>query len=74
MIPEEVEISLKDQYVVFILGYSDRLMSLGRAGKRLVTTVLQEHDSNQYYVVTARDMAKKERAIYRSEKKKKEVK
>ena len=69
--PEEVEQSLKDQFVVFITGHTKRVMSLGRSDKRLITTVLQKQENNIYYVVTARDMAKRERLIYRQEKNKK---
>jgi len=47
-------------------------MSLGRFGKRLITVVLQKQENSIYYVVTARDMAKKERLIYRQEKIRKE--
>jgi hypothetical protein len=70
--PEEVEKSLKDKFLVFISGYTKRVISLGRANERLITTVLQKQEPYTYYVVTARDMAKKERAIYRQEKIRKE--
>jgi uncharacterized DUF497 family protein len=71
--PEKVEESLTDKYVVFISGHTKRVMSLGRSGKKLITTVLQQQKiKTHYYVVTARDMATKERAIYRQEKKNKE--
>lgn len=66
--PQEVELSLSDKFLVFIKGHSNRIMSLGRAGKRLITTVLEPKDNKTYYIVSARDMAKKERAIYRREK------
>jgi len=71
--PAEVEQSIKDQFVVFIQGHSNRVMLLGRSGKRLITTVLQQQETKSLcYVVTARDMAKKERVIYRKEKARKE--
>jgi len=63
---------LKDEFVVFIIGHTKRIMSLGRFGKRLITVVLQKQENSIYYVVTARDMAKKERLIYRQEKIRKE--
>ncbi len=67
----EVEESLADKNVVFIGGHSDRVISLGRSGKRLITTVLQQQEiKTHYYVVTARDMAKKERILYRQEARK----
>lgn len=41
-------------------------MVLGRAETRLIATVLNEQEMNGvYYVITARDMSKKERAFYR---------
>jgi len=46
-----------------------RIMVLGKAGSRLITTVLNEQGSEGvFYVITARDMAKKERAFYRTGK------
>ncbi|OIO44201.1 MAG: hypothetical protein COZ34_05205 [Candidatus Pacebacteria bacterium CG_4_10_14_3_um_filter_34_15] len=49
------------------------MTSVGKSDKRLITTVLQQQEiQNLYYVVTARDMAKKERVIYRKEKVRKE--
>ncbi|MBU0578776.1 BrnT family toxin [Patescibacteria group bacterium] len=69
---KEIEESLKDEFVVFIIGHTKRIMSLGRFGKRLITVVLQKQENSIYYVVTARDMAKKERLIYRQEKIRKE--
>ncbi len=69
----EIEKSFADEYAVFISGYNDRIILLGRSGERLITTVVQRQTIDTlYYVVTARDMAKKERAIYRLEKAKKE--
>ncbi|MDA1079872.1 MAG: hypothetical protein O2840_04270 [bacterium] len=71
----EVETSLQDEHVVFMQGYSQRVIVLGRVGNRLLTTVLQaQKNQYEFYVVTARDMPKKERAIYRQEKIRKESK
>ena len=65
----EIEESLADPYVTFIGGHSNRLMSLGRSGERLISTILKAQDkTGDYYVVTSRDMAKKERPIYRINK------
>lgn len=67
--PDEVEESLTDEHVVFLVSHTNRVLSLGSSGKRLLTVVLQQQKSKtHYYVVTARDMAIKERAIYRTEK------
>ena len=47
-------------------------MILGCAEKRLITTVLNAQEiEGLYYVITARDMSKKERAFYRSRKEEK---
>jgi len=67
--PDEVYESLGDPHLVFIKAKAGRVMSLGRAGKRLISTVLQpQDDPTIHYVVTARDMARKERRLYRQQK------
>lgn len=67
--PQLVENSLSDAHVVFLRAKHGRVMVLGRAGSRLITTVLNEQETKGiFYVVTARDMAKKERTFYRSQK------
>jgi len=72
LIPEEVELALIDNFCISLPGHSNRWRILGRSGKRLITTVVQKKSGNKYYVVTARDMSKKERAQYRDERKKNE--
>ena len=67
--PEEVEQSLGDQDVLFLKAKQGRLMVFGRAGTRLMAIVLNEQEiSGVYYVITARDMSKKERTFYRVQK------
>jgi len=45
-------------------SYKGRLIILGKTQKgRLLTIVLAPEDKGKYYVVTARDMSKKERRI-----------
>jgi uncharacterized DUF497 family protein len=67
--PEEVEQSLQDEHVVFLKAKLGRIIALGRSGVRLLTTILnQQLEETQFYVITARDMAKKERAYYRAQK------
>jgi uncharacterized DUF497 family protein len=46
-------------------SHSGRLLVLGRCGKRLVTVVLSPK-GKKFYVVTARDMRKKEGEYYQS--------
>ena len=65
----EVEQSLADPDAVFLRAKQGRIMVLGRAGKRLISTVMNEQaEASIYYVITARDMAKRERAFYRAQK------
>lgn len=64
---QEVEIALSDPKAVFLGTYNNRIMALGRAKKRLLAVVMSKNEKNAYYVVSARDMADKERKIYRKE-------
>lgn len=69
VVPDEVELSLTDEYAVFLKAKLGRVMVLGRAGERLISIVMNEQDTKgQFYVITARDMSKKERAFYRTQK------
>ncbi len=69
VVPEEVELSLSDPQAIFLQAKQGRLMILGLAKKRLITPVLNAQETiGLYYVITARDMSKKERAFYRSRK------
>ncbi|MCL4870624.1 MAG: BrnT family toxin [Anaerolineae bacterium] len=65
----EVEQPLRDKDAVFLKAKQGRVMVLGRAGARLITVVLNAQETDgEYYVITARDMSKKERAFYRAQK------
>lgn len=65
----EVEEAAADKYTVFLRAKLGRIMLLGRSQQRLLAVVLaQESDSNDFYVITARDMSKKERFFYRQQK------
>jgi len=63
--PSDVDFAFSDARAVFFKTYSERIIVLGRSGKRLLAVVLSREKEGCYYVVTARDMAKKERTIYR---------
>lgn len=68
LVPEDVARSLRDPKAIFLKAKQGRVMVLGRAERRLVTTVLNaQATSGVYYVITARDMSKKERALYRAQ-------
>lgn len=69
--PLEVEIALKDTKKQVLKTYKERLLVLGRAKKRLLSIVLALEEKQNYYVVTARDMSKKERRFYEHAQKKK---
>jgi len=62
---KEVETALLDKKVKSLKAHDGRLMILGRIGVRLLAIILAEESRGRYYVVTARDMDKKERKIYR---------
>jgi len=69
VVPSEVETATSDTNAVFLRGYKSRVLVLGKSVGRLLTVVLQpQRAKGEYYVVTARDMAKKEREHYRLKK------
>ena len=64
----EVEKAVKDKNAVYLEGKVGRQLLLGRFKKRLLAVVVnKDNKANSMYVVTARDMDKKERATYRKE-------
>lgn len=67
--PAEVEAALRDGKRKILETYGERLVILGGSGKRLLAVVLAPKGGQKYYVVTARDMSKKERRFYHDEKK-----
>jgi uncharacterized DUF497 family protein len=68
LFPEQVEEALRDENAVFLKAKQGRVMALGRAGARLIASVLNAQETEGlYYVITARDMVKKERAYYRAQ-------
>ena len=69
VLPEEVEEAATDTYAVFLQAKGGRVMMLGRVKSRLLSVILaKQGDSDNYYVITARDMSKKERTFYRIQK------
>jgi uncharacterized DUF497 family protein len=65
---EEVEASLADTNAIYLKAKRGRVMVLGRTGSRLVTTVMnQQKNPQEFYIITSRDMSKKERAYYREQ-------
>lgn len=67
--PADVELALTDKDAVFLRAKQERVMVLGRSNNRLLAIVLnQQVGTEQFYVITARDMSKKERAFYRAQK------
>ena len=67
VVPNEVQDSLADEHAAYLIAKHGRVMVLGRAGKRLIATIMNEQAGKGiFYVITARDMSKKERTFYRS--------
>lgn len=64
---EEVALVLDDKYMLVRKAHSGRHKLLGRSGARLLSVIVAEEEKG-YFVVTARDMSKIERTIYRKEK------
>ena len=61
--PREVEEACKLIKKIF-KTYKERLIILGKTKKgRLITVVLAKESKGKYYVVTARDISKKERRL-----------
>lgn len=61
----DVETIFRSDKVLYLSTYEGRIVALGRSGTRLLTVVLAKEENRKYYVVTARDMDKKERGLYR---------
>lgn len=64
----EIEGALKDDSRLYLKGHSGRDVVLCKIGNRMLALVLGKESEGKYYVVTARDMCKKERTIYREGK------
>ncbi len=65
LLPRQVDQLLLDPNRIFTTAKKDRIAIMGRTGKRLIIVFLNKQ-GKKYYIATARDMDKKERAIYRS--------
>ena len=63
--PRQVENVLFDENRKFLDTYDNRFAILGRMGKRLLFVVLAKQTGRKFYVVSARDMNKRERNFYR---------
>ncbi len=62
---QEAETVANDQSSIRMKTYGNRLMVLGiTRGERLLTVILSYEKQKNPYVVSARDMSKKERKIY----------
>lgn len=50
-------------------GYGNRIILIGRSGKRIISIIVAKEKDKKYYIVTARDADTKERKIvYEKEK------
>lgn len=70
---DEVEKALSDVNVAYLLTYNKRVLVLGRSSKRLLSVVMAEEKKGVYYIITARDMSKRERKVYGDEQKKQKI-
>lgn len=62
--PKEIKQALKSK-TKSLKSYNNRLLILGRTkAKRLLIIVLAPEKDKQYYLITTRDMSKKERRYY----------
>ena len=64
----EVEQALGDSGKKVLKTYASRLLVLAAVEKRFLTIVLAPKSGRKFYVVTARDMSRKERRFYRGDK------
>ncbi len=64
VIEDEVEEAYED-HLILVESYKNRVLILGKTKRdRLLTVVCSQELQNDLYVVSARDMSKKERRIY----------
>ena len=64
-----------ENVIAYRQGYKERIVLIGRSGKRLLAMIVSKEMSGRYYVVTARDAGKKERRLaYEKEKNKQNTK
>lgn len=61
---EEVEQACRFGGKKVLETYGERLLVLGKSGRRLLTVVLAPEENDRFYVVTARDASKKERRFF----------
>ncbi len=62
--PHHVDEVMRDPYKVAIPAKKNRIMVIGRCGRRILTVILNR-EQKKLYVVTARDANKQERTLYR---------
>ena len=54
ILPRQIEQVFQDTSRVLEKGYSNRIMVIGRCGKRMLSIIMAKEDK-KYYVITARD-------------------
>ena len=66
--PNKVEKALQDKDALFLNAKHGRVMILGKTAQRMLAIVMnQQENPEEFYIITARDMSKKERAYYRTQ-------
>ncbi|MDA1337948.1 MAG: BrnT family toxin [bacterium] len=61
--PKQVEQVFLDNKRVYQKSYNNRIMIIGKCGKRIISTIMAK-EGKKYYVITARDASKEERLNY----------
>lgn len=65
---EEVEVAGKN-LIYHRKTYGGRYLAIGRSKKKLITLILKRKNTGQYYIVTARDLSRREiQKVYEKEK------
>jgi uncharacterized DUF497 family protein len=66
---KEIENALKDKNKIFIKSYNERIVVFCKTEDRMLAVVIAEDEKDIFYIVTARDMDKREREYYRDNEK-----
>jgi len=63
VLPKQVEQIFQDIDRIYEKSYDNRLMVIGKCGKRMLSIVMVK-EGKKYYIITSRDASKEERLLY----------
>ncbi len=63
VLPRQVEQVFQDINRVYDKSYNNRIMIIGRCGKKMLSIIMAK-EGKKYYIITARDASKEERLFY----------